>query len=168
MDKKRRGLTGKRHSIFVRPGDVDYERLEAEWAADKAAGRLDEPIAWNPDLIDTPGPRTAALQAALKARKLFRPKLRELAESCVSCPFRKDNDHLFGAVLLQTGLLTVDSISTSQIAAMRYNIRKDVATRGDFLCHSSIYSSATGEMARDPNDGRQCPGATAWYKSHLP
>ena len=93
-------------------------------------------------------------------RDLWRPKFKELKESCVSCPFRDGNDEEFEAVMKRlaeaTGVEEPVSVHES-----RGRIRSETEFQGDFRCHGSVY---TKEMEMRPlADHRQCPGASAYF-----
>lgn len=99
----------------------------------------------------------------LRGRKLFRPKLPELPQQCVSCPFREGNDREFQAVVVDLAIAA--DLQTRDLSKIRESVREEVSEHGDFACHGSAYLN--GER-RDNSEHRQCPGATEWFKTHVP
>jgi hypothetical protein len=97
----------------------------------------------------------------LQARKLWMPKHREMPEQCVSCPFREGNDAEFQKVLDK--LVQSNGGGVADVDRARFLIRKDAARHGDFICHQSVYDENMD--LRDKEHYRQCPGASAHYKS---
>jgi len=91
-------------------------------------------------------------------RSLFRPKLPQLKEQCVSCPFRNGNDAEFDEIIkkLDPRLKGKKLRRTAFVARLR--IRAEAETIGEFACHHTAYDS---EMRLRPeSERRQCPGAT--------
>jgi hypothetical protein len=101
----------------------------------------------------------------LAARALFRPKHKELPEQCVSCPFRKGNDKEFQAIVDKLAAANGEA-NPAPLTVVRATIRMDATRVGEFICHHTAYD-ADMEL-KDRSHRRQCPGATAWYKSHTP
>lgn len=102
----------------------------------------------------TPPPKNPRLQ--------FRPKLRELKEQCVSCPFRDGNDKEFGAICSKlVGGGTKKKVTKAQVAKARAQIRDEATRLGDFACHCTVYDA---DMNLKPHsERRQCPGATKHF-----
>lgn len=93
-------------------------------------------------------------------RQHWTPKRKEMPEQCVSCPFRKDNDPEFKAVLDK--LVKANRGGIADTDAARFMIRKETALMGDFICHQSVYDENMD--LRDKSAHRQCPGATKHFK----
>jgi hypothetical protein len=53
------------------------------------------------------------------------------------------------------------------VTIVRAQLRIEATTRGDFVCHHTAYEGEGMEL-KTRSQHRQCPGATAWYKTHLP
>lgn len=105
--------------------------------------------------------------AALKARQLFRPKLPELPTQCVSCPFLEGNDPEWRG-LIRRLCAKAETVNLGAVSAHRARalIHGEATMNGEFACHNTVY---TPEMEmRDRKEHRQCPGATKWFKEHLP
>lgn len=101
-----------------------------------------------------------------RGRNLWMPKLRE-AEQCASCPFREGNDKAFGGIVRALKKHAgMDEDEGNTVAEARAMAHMDVIGpdgRGDFVCHATAYGP---EMRlRASSEHRQCPGATALYKS---
>lgn len=95
-------------------------------------------------------------------RKMWRPKLPEMPEQCVSCPFRSGNDKEFGEVIsrLQKG----QPATTGQILHARVQLKIETSQFGDFSCHQSAYDK---KMKVKPHrEHKQCPGASANFILH--
>lgn len=102
----------------------------------------------------------------LAARALFRPKLPELPEQCVSCPFRSGNDKEFSEICVRLAMTRPEDGPPAPVTVARARIRMETTLRGEFICHGTAY---TRDMALRPqSDHKQCPGATKWFKTHLP
>ena len=101
----------------------------------------------------------------MNPRDLWKPKRPE-AKQCASCPFRKDNDAQFGAVLtkLRKKAGIKRQIKPVDIAFARYQVQKDVEAFGDFICHATAYGPKMEPHPPNSPDERQCPGATKYYK----
>lgn len=105
-------------------------------------------------------------------RALWRPKREEMPEQCVSCPFRPagpapdGNDAEFRAVLekvAESG--DIETPGGVDIDFARRTIREDTSRFGDFMCHQSALDPKRGMRERDRSQHRQCPGASAHYRS---
>lgn len=97
-------------------------------------------------------------------RPLWRPKLKELPEQCASCPFRKDNDKEFGAIIdrLRRSAGQHGRMTRGHVQFARLGLYADALERGDFLCHHTVYDE---KMNYKPeHERRQCPGATKLYR----
>lgn len=98
-------------------------------------------------------------------RKTFRPKLRQLKEQCVSCPFRVGNDEAFAEVVKK--LAAVEGLELKgkrlmrQAFSARMQVLHETQVRGDFACHHTAYDADM--KLRPESERRQCPGATAAY-----
>lgn len=93
-------------------------------------------------------------------RSLWRPKLKECAEQCASCPFREGNDDEFRKAV--EGFFPGVLLDDNAVAIARERIRGDLKFSGDFICHCTIYK-AKGKL-REVQERRQCPGATKYYR----
>lgn len=119
-----------------------------------------------------PGSKVARVQK-IAARKFWRPRRPELAEPCVSCPFREGNDLEFGEIirrlrLMQTGQKFSGPVTAEEVAYARNSVRKELEFSGEFMCHGTVYDE---HMRQKPSAGfRQCAGAARCYreaKTHL-
>ncbi len=52
-------------------------------------------------------------------------------------------------------------VSAFQVGVSRMEVMLDVAVRGDFACHCTVYDEDMNQ--NETKDFRQCPGATAYY-----
>jgi hypothetical protein len=100
-------------------------------------------------------------------RELWRPKMPELSEQCVSCPFRNDNDaelaEVMGKLREKHGIK--GKVKKRDVAYLRYKVlTEDIAHTGDFACHHTAYDYANGMQDKPRSAHRQCPGAAAEYK----
>jgi len=102
----------------------------------------------------------------MNPRTLFRPKLPQLKEPCVSCPFRDGNEDAFAEIVRKLAMqheasdLSGRKLKQRTLMA-RLQIREEARSRGDFACHQTAYDS---NMALKPaRERRQCPGATAVF-----
>ncbi len=98
------------------------------------------------------------------ARKFWRPRRPELAEPCVSCPFREGNDLEFGEIVRR--LLRRNSpgerMTSEKVAQVRASVRQELKTSGEFACHGTVYDE---HMRLKPREGhRQCAGAAQCYR----
>lgn len=100
----------------------------------------------------------------LAYRQLFRPKLKELSEQCASCPFRNKNHKAWTAVVNR--LAEASGVEPNSPLIARAMIRGEASRFGDFICHCTAYNPDM--TLRDPSEHRQCPGATEWFRTHLP
>jgi hypothetical protein len=99
------------------------------------------------------------LMNKFQARKLWRPKLKEVAKQCSSCPFRIGNDKEFGAIVSK---LKGKKASRSLIAHTRLEVRMELEHTGDFACHYTVYYD---DMTMRPlTERRQCLGASAIFR----
>jgi hypothetical protein len=107
-------------------------------------------------------PTRKGKEAEMNPRELWRPKFKELPESCASCPFKDGNDSEFEAVMQKladaNGLEDPVSVHES-----RGRIRAETEHLGDFRCHGSVYDREMG--MRPQAEHRQCPGASAYFKA---
>lgn len=117
--------------------------------------------------------KKAVIMAPRNPRDLFMPRNKELEESCASCPFRKDNDKEFGEVMTRLAKagsdgyafeeVISDTMSPQAVVRARQLIADDCTFQGEFVCHGTAY---TYDMELRPrSQHRQCPGATAYFKS---
>ncbi len=99
------------------------------------------------------------------ARKFFRPKYPECSTQCASCPFLVGNDDEWLAMVkkLRAVLGVVGRVTKAAALYGRLRARLDVANRGDFFCHSTVYMS-DGKSQRPVSEWRQCPGATKLFR----
>lgn len=98
-------------------------------------------------------------------RSLWRPKRPEVKEQCASCPFREGNDAEFGAVLEKIARShgNTTTITPAVIQHARLKVIADLQFSGDFVCHHTVYGPGMDEK-RDPEERRQCKGATAFFR----
>lgn len=97
-----------------------------------------------------------------EARKLWRPKRKEMPEQCISCPFRTGNDAEFKAVLDK--LVQANGGGFADPDQARFMIRKELTQMGgDFICHQSVYDKDMNR--RDHREHRRCPGASAFHRN---
>ncbi len=94
-------------------------------------------------------------------RQMWRPKLPEVAVQCASCPFREGNDDEFRAVLKK--MLGASVLTEEGLQDVRDEIKESLQYSGDFICHHTALK--VGGELRPLQDRRQCPGATAWFRS---
>lgn len=100
--------------------------------------------------------------AAPDPRKCWRPKLKELPEQCISCPFRTGNDKEFGEIVAKLRAAHgLPAPTKADVGFTRINLRLELKHSGDFICHGTAYTPAMAQ--RDPSCHRQCPGATAYF-----
>lgn len=98
-------------------------------------------------------------------RKLWRPKLPEVPAQCASCPFLNGNDAEFGAIVtkLRNSLGFKGEAHPFDVLYARRQIKRDLQFSGDFICHHTAYDERMRQ--RPITDGRQCKGATKWYRN---
>ena len=106
-------------------------------------------------------------------RDLWLPKLPELKDQCVSCPFRKGNDKEFAEILVKLSLkhgrnpdVTPETPPEALRAAIEFSrklVEHDVQKVGDFACHHTAYDENMN--IKPVREHRQCPGATKYYRS---
>lgn len=98
------------------------------------------------------------------SRELWRPKLTEVNEQCVSCPFAKDNDAEFGEILsrLREFYRMDRTVTPFDIGFARLEIEKECTDRGDFSCHNTAYDANMNQKPRKKH--RQCKGASEHYR----
>jgi hypothetical protein len=95
---------------------------------------------------------------------MWSPQRKAMPEQCASCPFGEDNDDEWLAVcrkLARDNGMDPDEVNHKEA---RLNIHIEVSERGDFGCHTSAYDVKTMKL-RDSSEIKQCPGATAHFKS---
>lgn len=90
-----------------------------------------------------------------------------MAEPCISCPFRNDNDQEFGVIvarLLSVMLKPTKRATRTQIARSRAMVRMERLLLGpDFGCHCTIYNP---DMSLKPErEWKQCKGASDAYRA---
>lgn len=87
---------------------------------------------------------------------------------CASCPFRTDNDLEFGTTVNLLRRATMGRgwrlADTSEVTFARHSVAFDALSRGDFMCHTTVYDKSMTKQL--PQAGwQQCPGATIAYKT---
>lgn len=100
--------------------------------------------------------------------KCWVPKLSEMPEQCSSCPFRIGNNEEFGKIVerLRKKHGVKGRMTNMHVFHARMMIMEDLKRigSGDFICHSTVYDPSMA--ARSPGEHKQCPGATAWFRSN--
>jgi hypothetical protein len=96
----------------------------------------------------------------IAGRKAWMPRMRELPAQCASCPFTDGNDAEFAAVVARLD----GSPAVARFA--RLKIRQECSLSGEFACHGTVYDQAMRVRPRSAH--RQCPGASAHYRSGKP
>jgi hypothetical protein len=109
-----------------------------------------------------------ARRTAFDYRKTWLPRLPMAPVQCASCPFKKDNDEQFGAIVnaLRVSMGMPKLVGRALIRAVawaRLQARGDADRGGEFACHLSVYESGTMK-AKPTSEHRQCPGAAARYR----
>jgi hypothetical protein len=104
---------------------------------------------------------------SLQGRSLWRPKLKEVAKQCDSCPFRDGNDKEFGEYLtkLRNSFGFVGPAKPFDILYARRQVTSERRFSGDFACHHTAYHPDM--TPRDPSEHRQCPGASKLFRELL-
>lgn len=96
-------------------------------------------------------------------RHLWRARLPEVEKQCKSCPFLKDNDKEFGAVVnaikKKNGLPSEEGCNVRE---SRLNVVFDALLHGDLACHATAYGPNMELQPR--SEHRQCIGASKAYK----
>jgi hypothetical protein len=95
------------------------------------------------------------------ARQLWRPRLAELPEQCVSCPFREGNKIEWAGVAAK--LAAAGGKSFVDFDCVRALVKLDVSEMGgEFHCHQTVYTDKM--MLKPLNEHRQCPGASRYWR----
>ncbi len=100
----------------------------------------------------------------LAARAVWMPRYKELETACASCPFGEGNDKEWAAKVKQLAdKAGEENPADPRMARNRIKSELANAPSGDFICHGSAYDTEMDR--RDMKQARQCPGASAYYRS---
>lgn len=104
-----------------------------------------------------------------KMRQLWKPRRQELAEQCVSCPFRDGNTEAWMEILEKLRQsappgtkVKKTPINKRDASRARVTVRMDCMTVGEFACHHSVYD--TNMKTKPATEHRQCPGASKFFR----